>query len=234
MMLPLLLAVMQTAEPAPDTETIIARMMQADEARRATLERYTGMRRYRVENRRFNKRAEMLVRCRFSRPGTKEFEIVSESGSAAVRKMALRRMVETEREVSRHEDQRRDTQISPANYDFQYLRTEMLDGRPTFVLRATPKTQNPLLFRGAVWVDAEDYAVVRIEGSPAKKPSFWIRQVTFVHRYQKFGPYWLPVLNESKSDVRIFGHTDTVIEYFDYRINSPEEGEALAQPRQTQ
>jgi len=38
-------------------------------------------------------------------------------------------------------------------------------------------------------------------------------------QYQIFGRYWLPVPNHSRTDVFIFGATETTGEYYDYRIN---------------
>jgi hypothetical protein len=82
-----------------------------------------------------------------------------------------------------------------------------------------PKTQNKYLARGKIWVDAEDYAIIRVDGKPAKSPSFWVKSVHFVHDYDKFGAFWFPVLNHSVTDVRIFGATEMTIEYFDYAPN---------------
>jgi len=84
------------------------------------------------------------------------------------------------------------------------------------VLEVSPKTKNKFLIRGRVWVDAEDFAITRIEGSPAKNPSFWVRSVQVLHRYQRAGRFWLPALNQSRAQARIFGTTDVAIEYFDY------------------
>jgi hypothetical protein len=81
-----------------------------------------------------------------------------------------------------------------------------------------PKTKNKFLMRGRIWVDAEDYAVVRIEGQPAKNPSFWTRSVHFTHEYQKNGVFWFPVRDDSVNDVRIVGTTEMRIEYFDYVV----------------
>ena len=81
-----------------------------------------------------------------------------------------------------------------------------------------PKTKNKFLMRGRIWVDAEDYAIVRIEGQPAKNPSFWIRSVHFTHEYQKDGMFWFPMRDDSVNDVRIVGTTGMRIEYFDYAV----------------
>jgi len=40
-----------------------------------------------------------------------------------------------------------------------------------------------------------------------------------VHRYGKTGPFWLPTLNHSRAEARIFGSTEVTIEYFDYLLN---------------
>lgn len=201
-------------------EQVLQQMAAKDKERIEALRNYVVSRRYRVENKRFGKRAAMEAVVRYTYPGAKEFEVRAESGSGTVRKLALRRMIETEKNTSRDEKLRRDTQITPANYDFQLLRTEVLDGRLSFALRASPKTKNSLLFRGTVWVDAEDFAVARIEGSPAKNPSFWTRKIRFVHEYRKFGAFWLPVSNHSRTDVLIFGATETSVEYYEYQINT--------------
>jgi hypothetical protein len=53
------------------------------------------------------------------------------------------------------------------------------------------------LFEGRVWIDVDDYAVVRIEGHPAKKLSFWIQRADFVRQYIKIGSFWLPQRDET-------------------------------------
>jgi hypothetical protein len=68
-------------------------------------------------------------------------------------------------------------------------------------------------------VDAEDFAVTRIEGSPAKNPSFWINSATVVHHYHRTGRFWLPASNHSAAQVKVFGLNEVAIEYFDYVTN---------------
>ena len=38
-----------------------------------------------------------------------------------------------------------------------------------------PKTKNKFLYRGTIWIDGKDFAVVRIKAEPAKNPSFWTK-----------------------------------------------------------
>jgi outer membrane lipoprotein-sorting protein len=210
-----LLAMIQGTPPLPLTAPeIVERMLRADSERLAALSGYTGMRRYRFENKRFNKRAEMTVRVTCDRTGTKKLEVIAESGSGFVRNHIIRKMIDAEREAS-HKGEHEHTRIIPANYDFRLVDTDMPDGRGSYVLEISPKTNNKFLIRGRIWVDAEDFAIVLFEVSPAKNPSFWIRSVQVVHRYERTGQFWLPAMNQSHGKARIFGPTDVSIEYFD-------------------
>lgn len=212
----MLLAIMPVGPPPPLTAPeIVERMVRADNARLAALSGYTGMRRYRFENKRLDKRAAMTVRVSCDSTGAKTFDVIAESGSGFVRDRIIRKMIDAEREASQ-KGEREQTRIIPGNYEFRLTGTDSSDGRQTYVLEISPKTQNKFLIRGRIWVDAEDFAITRIEGSPAKSPSFWIRSVRVVHRYERSGRFWLPVMNESRAKARIFGETDVAIEYFDY------------------
>jgi hypothetical protein len=73
--------------------------------------------------------------------------------------------------------------------------------------------------RGRIWVDTEDFAIARIEGQPAKNPSFWIRSVQVVQRYGRTDQFWLPAMNHSVAQARILGATEVVIEYSDYKTD---------------
>jgi hypothetical protein len=103
--------------------------------------------------------------------------------------------------------------------------TESIRGHQAYVLTIEPRTPNKYLVQGNIWVDADDYGIMRVEGKPAKSPSFWIKNVHFVHEYDKAGAFWFPASDRSVTDVRIFGATEMSIEYFDSIPNtSPASG----------
>lgn len=81
-------------------------------------------------------------------------------------------------------------------------------------------TKSKLLYRGRIWVDAEDFAVVRIEAAPAKNPSFWTKETRIEQLYAKVGDFWLPVSNRSSSATRLGGHAEFTIDYQDYQITA--------------
>lgn len=193
-------------------------MMEHDRELQSGLEGYTARRHYVLENARHHKRAEMLVRVTCVRDGSKEFEIVSSDGWGIARKHVFPRLLEAESDASQP-GSRNQSRIIPENYWFQLAGTEIVNDRPAYVIAVTPKTSNKYLMKGKIWVDAEEYAIVRIEGQPAKNPSFWTKSVHFVHTYAKLGAYWFPQSDESVTDVRILGSTDLKIDYFGYQPN---------------
>ena len=207
--------------PAPslNADEILARMIQADHDRLAALAGYSGLRHYRFDNRNYGKHAEMTVRMSCGSDGIKTFDVVAESGSRFVRNHIIRKMIEAEEESSQ-KGERKESRIIPDNYDFRLVGTEVSDGRDSYVLEITPKKPTKFAICGRIWVDAEDFAIARIEGQPAKNPSFWIRSAQVEQRYGRTGQFWLPAVNHSTAEARVFGSTELVIEYSDYKTSA--------------
>jgi outer membrane lipoprotein-sorting protein len=203
------------SDQLPTAQEIVTRMGAHDLQRQSSMQGYIGSRRYVLENHRFNKRAEMLVKVQGDADGTKHFDVVSEEGWGGANKYVLRKMVESEAETSPPEMRAR-ARLNPENYDFEFIRSELVADRTAYVLEVSPKRKDKYLFRGRIWVDAEDYALARAEGSPAKNPSFWTKSTHFVQTYYKSGPFWFPRSTTSVTEARIFGTTDVSIEYFNY------------------
>ena len=210
----------QESATQPTAEEIVARMTDHDLARQSSIEGYAGMRRYVLENQKFHKRAEMLVQVQGDKDGTKHFEVVSEDGWKAAHKHVLHKMLESETETSRPE-KRAGAKLNSENYEFSLIGTELAAGRTAYVLEVRPRRSDKYLFEGRIWVDAEDYALVRAEGKPSKKPSFWTKSIHFLQVYQKCGPVWFPLSTQSVTEAHLFGTTDVSIEYFDYAPKMP-------------
>jgi outer membrane lipoprotein-sorting protein len=215
-----LLAAQESPERAvPDVNDVVSAMLQKDADRRSAFEGYTGTRTYVLENAAYHKRAEMTVRIICQRDGTKQFEVLSASGWGGARKQVFSKLLEAEATASKP-GSGDDSRVTPENYSFRMLGLGEIDDRAAYELEVTPKLPKKYLIRGKIWVDAADYAIVRMEGSPAKSPSFFIKNVKFTHRYQKCGALWLPASDISFTDARIFGPTQVTILYRDYLMGS--------------
>ena len=216
----LALAAGDPGAPGPGADEVVARMIERDQQRQAALDGYTARRRYILENNHHHKRAEMLVRMKCLSDGSKQFDVVSSAGWGSARHHVFPRLLSAEVDASQPASRDR-SRIIPENYSFAMVGAETVNDRRAYVIAVTPQTANKYLMKGKIWIDAEEYAIVRIEGQPAKNPSFWVKSVHFVHTYGKQGPFWLPASNNSVNDVRIFGATALKIEYFGYLPNAP-------------
>ena len=196
-------------------DEVMAMVFERDSQREALSAGYSGNREYALYNHRMNRRAELVASVVCDVNGTKRFQVVSEEGWAAANKHVLRKMLESESETSRPAN-RAKTRLITDNYEFQMIRVESLEGRPSYVIEVIPKRSDKYLFRGRIWVDAVDFAVARAEGQPAKNPSFWTRSVHFVQQYHKSGNFWFPAETTSVTEALIFDGTDVSIRYFDY------------------
>ena len=197
---------------------VMERVVEMNDARAKALEGYSSLRTYHLECHCLShKKADMVVRINYQAPNKKEFTILSESGSGTVRDRVFKKLLEAEQESMRAENQRRSA-ITPENYTFQVSDYERTDTKEFFVLDAQPRSKNKFLFRGKIWVNAKDFAIIRVEGEPAVNPSWWTVRTDFKRRYQKIGDFWLPESNESETKVRVFGTAVLTIEYRDYQI----------------
>jgi hypothetical protein len=226
----LMAAQQNTPAAAPDAGEVIAAMMRKDAERRAEFEGYSGVRTYVLENVEHQKRAEMTVRVICRRNGARSFEVLSEAGWGGARKHVFPKLLEAEATASKP-GSGEDSGVNPENYSFQMMGIERIGGRSAYAIEITPKLPKKYLVRGTIWVDTTDYAILRIEGSPAKTPSFFIRTVRFTHSYQKDGSLWLPESDISISDVRIFGPTQLTILYHDYQLGA--ESARVREPRES-
>ena len=153
------------------------------------------------------------------RAGIKEFTVISESGSVLIRKHVLHRLLESEQEAASDDANREAVALSTANYRFSLLGCESGGGRPLYVMRVEPLRGNKFLYRGMIWIDAQDFAVSRIEAEPAQNPSYWILHSQIRHRYQKIGEFYLPALNQTTTDMRFGGKAVLTIQYLDYKLS---------------
>jgi hypothetical protein len=154
----------------------------------------------------------------YQAPDKKTFAIKSEDGSGLIRRLALNPLIASEIEASSGK-QHRDSSITPANYDLLPIGEQQIGSYYCYLAEVIPKRRDKYLFEGKVWIDVQDHAIVRIEGHPAKRPSFWIEQADFVREYQKIEGFWFPKKDETLVHVRLYGTKILTIDHADYVVN---------------
>jgi len=210
-----------TAAPRLTAEEIVANLVRRNFERAQALKAYRGSRVYHLEYRGFAgaRSAEMTVDVQYRSPGTKEFIIRSEKGSHLLIDRVFQKLLQSEKEALTEDNQAR-IALNTVNYRFTLAGYQTLTTRECYILSVEPRTKSKFLYRGRIWVDSEDFAVVRIEATPAQNPSFWTKDTRIEQTYAKVEGFWLPSFNRSSSAIRLGGHADFTIDYHDYQITA--------------
>lgn len=206
------------SDPLPMTAAqIVERMQRENQLRLQALRHYHSMRHYQVDYKGFGAdiAASMVVEASYDAATGKSFRIVSQTGSKALLDKVLKRALESEKDASKD---LKANALTTANYTFSLEGTETLPTGPAYILSVKPLVPTKYLYRGKVWVEAADFAVVKMEVEPAKNPSFWISRADIHQTYVKAGRFWLPQTNRSISKVRVGGSATLTIDYGAYQV----------------
>lgn len=205
---------------ALSTDAIVQKLIAANALRAERLRGYHSKRMYKLDYRGFfGGHAEMQVEASYRAPDKKDFKIVSESGSKLLIRQVLLKLLQSEHDAQ-EEKNRKELEISPANYQFSLDSTQRTPAGDFYVLDVKPRSKSKYVYRGKIWVDARDFAIARMEGSPATNPSFWVNHIDIQYQWTKIDSFWLPVHNYSVTDVRLGGRAVLNIDYSDYQITS--------------
>ena len=218
----ILTAPVLSAQPAAaplSADQVVDNLIRNNQQRAQALQHSEATRVYRLTYRGFpgDREAEMTVEATYNSPSTKEFKVVSQSGSKLIQDRVFKRLLDSEKEatepaMSAH------TQLNRDNYDFRLLSYEPSPSGGQYILQVNPKAKTKYVYHGKIWVDATDFAVTHIEAEPAVNPSFWTKKNEIRHDYTKIQSFWLPARNESVSYIRLGGRATLTIDYKNYRV----------------
>jgi hypothetical protein len=205
--------------PVLTAAQIVDEMQRHNQARTEGLKHLNSIRQYQVEYRGFSAviDAKMEVEYNYDAASGKNFRIVKQSGSKMLCEKVLKRAVESEIEAAQDKVA---NALTPANYKFQLAGTENLGGRLAYVLDVQPLVASKFLYKGKIWVDAAEFALLKIDAEPAKNPSFWIARTRILQTFAKTGDYWLPERNRSETKVRVGGTAVFTVDYGTYEVES--------------
>lgn len=181
-----------TVDPADDS---IRQFLAQDDTQRP----YRAVRR--LEARTGDREGWLEAATEYSPETGFRFEVTREGGSGYIRSRVLRGVLEGEQEaIARGETAR--SSLDRTNYTFQ---PAGLDEAGLANVLISPKRQERILFTGKIFLRPDDGGLVRLEGRPAKSPSFWIKNVDVVRSYERVCGTVVPVSLESTAQVRLLG-----------------------------
>ena len=191
----------QTVHSTPDVNTIVQRMAAAQQENKARLRPFTVKRGYFLLDKKDQTKGQMVANITVLPPDNKQYSIESSSGGGIGEKV-LRDILNKETEPPKDAQKK---ELSPENYDFQLLGEETVSGRRCYLLGLNPRREEKDLIRGKIWVDAENYNIHRIEGSPVKSPSWWIHDIQILISFAEVDGMWLRTFTHAVANVRFRG-----------------------------
>ena len=194
-----------------DTGAIVSRMEQAQRESAIKPKSFTIKRDYRLLDKENEPKAHLIATISFVPPDQKQYQIESSHGGMGEK--ILRDILDRETETPKDPERK---VISGDNYDFQLLGTQTMDGRLCYVLSLVPKRKDKDLIRGQAWVDAETFNIRRIEGAPAKSPSWWVHDVQILMTFAQVDGVWLRTFMRAVASVRFKGKYEMISRNLEY------------------
>lgn len=226
---PLLLslaAVAWAAEPAstlPSTENIVAHMQEARARNRAQLRPYQVVRDYQLFGKEQKSKSEVTAYIDYVPPDVQNFTLHRDHG-VNMGEVIVRKILENEQEILTDQGA---SDVSTANYSFRLVRKDVLNRQPCYVLELRPLRKDSKLLDGLIWVDASSYMILRMEGEPARAPSWWVHNIHVALEFHEVHGMWLQTALRSTANVRLLGEHTLVSHDVEYKIG---EMEAAARP----
>src|SRR4051794_18906203 len=152
--------------------------------------------------------AEMLVKTTYRKETGKSFEVLSQNGSSLWRNEVLKSLLENEQRMSQPGNVE-SALINSSNYEMKLDKNASvtLNGRQCLVLDITPRRKSQYLFKGQLWVDAHDYAIVQLKGIAAKSAIFLANAADVTRQYGEIDSLPMATHAEAVSGSALLGQT---------------------------
>src|ERR1039458_9125413 len=135
---------LSSAGSAPlSAEQVVDNLVRSNQARAQALLHSESTRVYRLVYHGFpgDREAEMTVKATYDSPSTKEFKVLSQSGSKLILDRVLKKLLESEKEAAQPAINAK-TQLNRDNYDFELVGYEPSTAGGQYVLQVNPKAKS--------------------------------------------------------------------------------------------
>jgi hypothetical protein len=203
------------APAPPPVQSIVEQVIQARAHNRARLRPYEVVRSYRLFGREAEKvKSEITAEIEYMPPDGQHYRVQKAVGWH-LGEVVVRRILERENQVLTNQTA---SDITTANYSFEFLREDILKERRCYVLRLIPLRKDPKLLRGIMWVDSNTFLIHRLDGEPAKPPSWWVGDVKITLDFGEVEGMWLQTGLLSTANVRLMGRHTITSRDVEYRV----------------
>ncbi len=205
----------------PDAAQVVRGIDEAVQARVENVAGFTDVEHYAVYRgaNETHPAAEITVRTTYRKGIGKSYEVLSQSGSALIRKFGLLPLLDNEKTINLPGNVER-SWFTSANYDMTPKPggIQLINGRNCLALTIKPKRKAPNTIAGTLWVDARDYSIVQIDGVASQNPSLLAGTTHMMRQYANVNGYPMATHARAESSNAFFGRTVLTIEYGDYEL----------------
>ena len=208
-----IVAAQQTSE-RPDLALLVQHISRAQAQNHSRTLPYTVTRDYKVFGTNAERpRTEVVAKVNFLPPNMKTYDIDQSTGGMGEK--IIRRILDHEVDAARDP---REMMVNEQNYRFDYDGEESVDNLPCYRLTVAPKHDRKDLLNATIWVDRNSYRIVRMEGEPAKSPSFWVKDVHLVLDFGEVAGMWMQTEIHALAHLRFGGEYKIVSQDLDYDV----------------
>jgi hypothetical protein len=207
-------AAQQSPGERPDIATLVQRISEAQAQNHSRILPYTVTRDYKVFGANAtHPRTEVVAKVNFLPPNMKTYDIDQSTGGMGEK--VIRHILDHEVNAARDP---REMMVNEQNYRFDYDGEESVGNLPCYRLTIAPKHDQKDLLNATIWVDKNSYRIVRMEGEPAKSPSFWVKDVHLVLDFGEVAGMWMQTEIHALAHLRFGGEYKIVSQDLDYDV----------------
>ena len=204
-----------TAGESPDLATLVKKITDAQLDNRENAKPYSVTREYKVfGGDAARPRTDVVAKVNFLPPNVKNYDIDQSTGGMGEK--IVRHILDHEVDAARDP---RLMMVNQQNYEFTFLGEDTLAGDSCYKLRLTPKHDRKELLNATMWVDKNSYHILRLEGEPAKSPSFWVRDVHLVLEFGEVAGMWLQTHTLALAHLRFGGEYKLTSQDIGYNVS---------------
>jgi hypothetical protein len=196
--------------PSVDLPSIVSRMSQVQHEAVAESRAYQLTRKYQVFNNKDSNndgirddqypKTELLATIDYMPAGHTSYRIDHSTGGMGER--AIRHALDHEADFAKTPDR---VEMTERNYTFSFVGVDEMGGRRCYVLQSHPNRDDRYLLKAQVWVDAENFRILKIHGRPQRSPSFWVKDLDLTLEYGELGGMWMHTTTRADANVRFDG-----------------------------
>ena len=158
---------------------------------------------------RLKKEGRLRVLRQISKVGQVTYHVLGFQGDNTVKNQVIARYLQAEQQGQEKEN----LAVTPENYRFKFRGERGVLGKEVYVFQLSPHRKKIGLFKGELWLDAQNYFPVYEKGRLVKNPSIFFKKVDFERAFVVQNGVPVPAHLTSTIETRLVGKVELDVNY---------------------